>query len=81
MPGCVVGDGLLANPAGPAASRSRAARESGVTGDDIQAAMIGVAPVVGTARVVAASGNILRGLGLAIAVADAELADESDAGQ
>ena len=43
--------------------------------------MIGVAPVVGTARVVAASGDILRRLGLAIAVADAELADESDAGQ
>jgi hypothetical protein len=43
--------------------------------------MIGVAPVVRTARLVAAGGNILRGLGLAIAVADAELADESDAGQ
>jgi hypothetical protein len=31
--------------------------------------------------VVAVGGNILRALGLAIAVADAELTDESDAGQ
>jgi hypothetical protein len=38
-------------------------------------------PVVRTARVVAVGGNILRALGLAIAMADAELADESDAGQ
>ena len=74
---------LIAVDAPPASSLANAgaARESGVTGDDIQAVMIGVAPVVGTARVVAAGGNILRGLGLAIAVADAELADESDAGQ
>jgi hypothetical protein len=43
--------------------------------------MIGVAPVVGTARVVAADGHILRALGLAITVADAELAGEGDAGQ
>jgi hypothetical protein len=43
--------------------------------------MIRVAPVVRTARVVAVGGNILRALGLAIAVADAELADEKDAGQ
>jgi hypothetical protein len=36
---------------------------------------------MGTARVVAAGGHILRALGLAIAVADAKLADEADAGQ
>ena len=42
--------------------------------------MIGVAPVVGTARVVSAGGKILRALGFAIAVADSEMADEVDAG-
>jgi len=57
-----------------------AAEESGVTADDIQAVLIGVAPVVGTARVVSAGGNILRALGVAIAVADSEMADDSDAG-
>jgi alkylhydroperoxidase/carboxymuconolactone decarboxylase family protein YurZ len=57
-----------------------AAAESGVTADDIQAVLIGVAPLVGTARVVSAGGHILRALGLAIAVADSEMADDSDAG-
>jgi alkylhydroperoxidase/carboxymuconolactone decarboxylase family protein YurZ len=55
-----------------------AAEESGVTADDIQAVMIGVAPVVGAPRVVSAGGHILRALGLAIAVAESELADDSD---
>jgi alkylhydroperoxidase/carboxymuconolactone decarboxylase family protein YurZ len=60
----------LAN-AGPAA-------DSGITAEDIQAVMIGVAPVVGTPRVVAAGGNILRALGIAIAVADAEAAEKDE---
>lgn len=55
-----------------------AAADSGITTDDIQAVMIGVAPVVGTARVVSAGGNILRALGLAIAVADSEMTDEDE---
>lgn len=54
--------------AGPAA-------DFGLTAEDLQGVMIAIAPVVGTARVVAAAGHILRGLGLAIAVADAELPD------
>jgi alkylhydroperoxidase/carboxymuconolactone decarboxylase family protein YurZ len=58
-----------------------AAEESGVTADDIQGVMIGIAPVVGTPRVVSAAGNILRALGLAIAVADSQIADDGDAGQ
>jgi hypothetical protein len=37
--------------------------------------------VVGTARVAPAGGKILRALGLAVAVADAELAGDGDAGQ
>ena len=58
-----------------------AAQGSGVTAGDIQAVMIGVAPVVGTARVVAAGGHILRALGLAITVTDGELVGEGDAGR
>jgi len=57
--------------AGPAA-------DMGVTGDDVQGVMIGVAPVVGAPRVVAASGNIMRALGIAIAVAEAEMAEDAD---
>jgi alkylhydroperoxidase/carboxymuconolactone decarboxylase family protein YurZ len=74
---------LIAVDAPPASylANAGAAADSGVTADDIQAVMIGVAPVVGTARVVSAGGNILRALGFAIAVADAEMADEAAAGQ
>ena len=59
--------------AGPAA-------DVGVTGDDVQGVMIGVAPVVGAPRVVAASGNIMRAFGFAIAVAEAEMAEDADDG-
>ena len=68
---------LIAVDAAPASylMNAGAAEESGVTADDIQGVMIGVAPVVGAPRVVSAGGKILRALGLAIAVAEAELAD------
>jgi alkylhydroperoxidase/carboxymuconolactone decarboxylase family protein YurZ len=74
---------LIAVDAPPASylANAGAAADSGVTADDIQAVMSGVAPVVGTARVVSAGGNILRALGFAIAVADSEMADEAAAGQ
>jgi hypothetical protein len=74
---------LIAVDAPPASylANAGAAQDSGVTAGDIQAVMIGVAPLVGTARVVAAGGHILRALGLAITVADAALAGEGDAGQ
>jgi alkylhydroperoxidase/carboxymuconolactone decarboxylase family protein YurZ len=74
---------LIAVDAAPASylANAEAAADSGVTADDIQAVMIGVAPVVGTARVVSAGGKILRALGFAIAVADSEMADDGDAGQ
>jgi alkylhydroperoxidase/carboxymuconolactone decarboxylase family protein YurZ len=55
-----------------------AVTEGGLTMEDIQGVMIAVAPVVGAPRVMAAGGHILRALGMAIAVADAELADELD---
>lgn len=73
---------LIAVDAPPASylANAGAAADSGVTADDIQAVMIAVAPVVGTARVVSAGGKILRALGVAIAVADSEMADEGDDG-
>ncbi len=65
---------LIAVDAPPASylANAGAAEDSGVTADDLQGVMIAVAPVVGTARVVSAGGKILRALGFAIAVADAE---------
>lgn len=48
------------------------AQESGITIDQVQDVLIAVAPIIGTARVMAASGNITTALGFAIAVADAE---------
>ncbi|MGE5289542.1 MAG: hypothetical protein ACM3ML_20565 [Micromonosporaceae bacterium] len=47
-----------------------------MTSEDIQGVMIAVSPVVGTPRVMAAGGHILRALGIAITVADAEMAGE-----
>lgn len=46
--------------------------EVGVEAEDVQQVLIAIAPIVGTARVASAAGNIVRALGLAIAVADAE---------
>ena len=65
---------LIAVDAPPASylANARAAEYSGITADDLQGVMIAVAPVVGTARVVSAGGKILRALGLAIEVAEAE---------
>jgi len=42
----------------------------GVTLDDVQNVLVAVAPIVGSARVVSAAGNITRALGFAIAVAE-----------
>ncbi len=69
---------LIAVDAPPASylANAGAAADSGIIAADIQAVMIAVAPVVGTARVVSAGGKILRALGLAVAVAADELADE-----
>jgi alkylhydroperoxidase/carboxymuconolactone decarboxylase family protein YurZ len=74
---------LIAVDAPPASylANAQSAMDSGVTAEDVQGIMIGVAPVVGTPRVVLAGGNILRALGFAIAVADAEIAGDGGAGQ
>ncbi|HYB49306.1 MAG TPA: hypothetical protein VED20_18425 [Streptosporangiaceae bacterium] len=54
-----------------------AVQESGLTLDDVQGIMIAVAPVVGAPRVMAAGGSIVRALGFAIAVSEADV-DELD---
>lgn len=71
---------LIAVDAPPASylANADASEKSGITADDIQQVMIAIAPVVGTARVVSAAGKILRALGLAIAVGEAEMADDDD---
>jgi hypothetical protein len=53
-----------------------AASETGLTLEDVQNVLVAIAPIVGSARVVSAAGNITRALGFAIAVADAELDDD-----
>src|SRR5438067_12697825 len=53
-----------------------AVQESGMTTEDIQGVMIAVAPVTGAPRVMSAGGHILRALGIAIAVAEADMAAE-----
>jgi alkylhydroperoxidase/carboxymuconolactone decarboxylase family protein YurZ len=74
---------LIAVDAPPASYLANvdAAVESGLTSDDIQAVMIGIAPVVGTPKVVAAAGNIFRALGFEIMVAEAEMAKDTGTGQ
>ena len=74
---------LIAVDAPPASylANAGAAGDSGVTAHDLQGVMIAVAPVVGTARVVSAGGKILRALGIAITVAEAEIAYDSDVSQ
>ncbi len=54
-----------------------AIQESGLTTEEIQGVMIAVAPVVGGPRVMSAGGHILRALGIAIAVTEAELEEAS----
>ena len=54
------------------------ASDVGVTLEDVQGILVAVAPIVGTARIMTAAGNITAALGFAIAVAEAEL--ESEAG-
>jgi alkylhydroperoxidase/carboxymuconolactone decarboxylase family protein YurZ len=53
-------------------ANASAITESGLTAEDVQGIMIAVAPVVGAPRVMSAGGHILRALGFAIAVTDAE---------
>lgn len=54
-----------------------AAASSGLTIDDAQGILVAIAPIIGTARTVAATTAIAKGLGLAIALAEAA-EDEDD---
>jgi alkylhydroperoxidase/carboxymuconolactone decarboxylase family protein YurZ len=49
-----------------------AASELGIGEDDVRGVLAAVAPIVGTARVASATGNIVRALGLAIELAEEE---------
>ena len=54
------------------------ADEAGVDAETVQGILIAVAPIVGTARVASAATKMVRALGLALAMEDAEL-EESQA--
>lgn len=53
----------------------KAAGESGVDADQIQGVLAGVAPIVGTARVVSAAGKMIRALDLKLELGDLALED------
>jgi alkylhydroperoxidase/carboxymuconolactone decarboxylase family protein YurZ len=53
-----------------------AAGEVGIDADQVQGVLAGVAPIVGTARVASAGGNIVRALGFAEELA--EFGDETE---
>ena len=74
---------LIAVDAPPVSYFANAAaiEESGLTAQDVQGVMIAVAPVVGAPRVMSAGGHILRALGIAITVADAEAQMAAEASQ
>ena len=46
--------------------------QAGMTAEKLQDVLVAIAPIVGTARVMTAAGNIARALGITIAVAEAE---------
>ena len=73
---------LVAVEAPPASYLANAgtAADVGVTLEDVQGVLVAIAPIVGTARIVGAAGNIVRALGFAIAVLEAELELEAEAG-
>ncbi|MFB0631936.1 carboxymuconolactone decarboxylase family protein [Streptomyces sp. AB3(2024)] len=52
---------------------------SGVTAEQLQDVLVAIAPIVGTARVMTAAGNLTSAFGVAIAVADAEAEAEAEA--
>jgi 4-carboxymuconolactone decarboxylase len=50
--------------------------DAGVTLEEAQGALIAIAPVVGSARVAAAAGNILRAFGLAVVAEEMASAEQ-----
>jgi len=55
------------------------AADVGITLEDVQGILIAVAPIVGTPRIVAATGNLGTALGFALEVAELEAEAESEA--
>ena len=49
--------------------------KGGLDVETVQGVLTAIAPIVGTARVASAAGNIARALGLAVAFADQELSE------
>jgi hypothetical protein len=54
-----------------------AATDLGIGAEEVQGVLAGVAPIVGTPKVVAAAGNIVRALGLALDLEELEAEEES----
>ena len=54
------------------------AADSDIDIDDVEDILVAVAPIVGTASIVSATANIAQGLGIVIALAEAELEAEED---
>jgi alkylhydroperoxidase/carboxymuconolactone decarboxylase family protein YurZ len=52
------------------------ASELGIGEDDVRGVLAAIAPIVGTPKVVAATGNILRALGLALEMAELDGGDD-----
>jgi alkylhydroperoxidase/carboxymuconolactone decarboxylase family protein YurZ len=55
-----------------------AAREIGIDEEKVRAVFAAIAPIVGTARVASAMGNIVRALGLAIELTELEAEIEAE---
>jgi 4-carboxymuconolactone decarboxylase len=66
-------------PAASYALNLAAAGEVGLDAEDVRGVLAAIAPIVGTSRVVAATGRIVLAIGVAIEVASAELDAELDA--
>ena len=60
-------------PAASYAMNAGAAMEVGVTLEDVQALLVAVAPIVGTARVVSATLKLAEGIGFVIGLVEASL--------
>jgi|SRR6266567_922793 len=59
-------------PPGSYLANGGIAADVGVTERDVEDVLVAVAPVVGTAKVMSAGGNLMKALGFAIAVAEQE---------
>lgn len=54
------------------------ARETGLDVDSVRGVLTAIAPIVGSARVAAATGNIVRALAAEVALAELEVAELED---